>query len=192
MNILIDECHNLNEEIHSLLVQSTLNSMNNSKIITLSKRSELIISNFIKTLIKWPINLSIKIGNCVDSSELKLAFAEIITNIYNVYYSDSRLIDNYYNDIIQNHIFGSEHQPINFIDFITKDIFNGKRFINDFVNMLLFASFQDNQWYNYAIEFLVNGKFESKNERIHNILVNPKAVPKKIKIYITTTRWRNF
>lgn len=126
LNILIDDLHSINEEIHSLLVQSTLTSVDGSKIISLSKRGEDVLQDFIKTIITSDINFPVKIGNSVDSSELKLAFAQTIVNLYNVYFIDSRKINSFYSDIIENHLFGTGSQSINFEEFMERDVLLGK------------------------------------------------------------------
>ena len=63
LNILIEECHSLNEDIHSLLVQSTINSTEGSRIVTISKRAEFVLSQFMKLLLSSEINLPVKVGN---------------------------------------------------------------------------------------------------------------------------------
>lgn len=145
LNILIDECHSINEEIHSLLVQSTLNSVEGSKIISLSKHAEETLKEFLKFLLTSGSSFLIKIGDCLDSSELAQTYAQIVTNLHNVYYIDSRKVNSFYSSLIEETLFGAKSPLINMTEVMKNDVLNGKSLINSFVRTLLFANFQDTE-----------------------------------------------
>lgn len=128
LNILVEDCHNINEEIQTLLVQKTINSVKGARIITLSQRADFILSQFLKNLFDQRLNLPIRIGNSIDSVELQESFATILSNLYNVFNMDSRYINDFYMNIINNYIFGSQNHPIDFIQFLKTDYLSGKKF----------------------------------------------------------------
>jgi len=128
--------------------------------------------------------LSIKIGNFIESEQLRIAYAEIINNLYNVYYVDSRLSNEFYNNLIDRHLFG-EKGLIDISTYLSTDLFHGKKYKNDFVCILFFVMFQDEQCYNYAINSLTRHQFTTNNERINYILTHPDEVPIKLKVFLS-------
>ncbi|CAI2386181.1 unnamed protein product [Moneuplotes crassus] len=185
LNVQMEECHNLNEEIQTLLVQRTINSVKGARVKTLSKRADLLLSQFLQNLLDQRLNLPLKIGISLDSLELRESFASIITNLHNVFYMDSRKINSFYLNIIENNLFGDQFQPIDFMKFLKTDYLRGKNLASDFCSTIFFAMFQDSHCYNYANDMLVKGVYKSKNHRIQNILTNKSSVPMKMKVFVS-------
>ena len=190
LNVLLEECYNLNEDLQTILAQRTINSVQGARIVTLPKNVDFILSQFLKLLFTNDINLPIKIGCSLESIGLQESLATIITNLYNVFYMDSRKINAFYLDIINNHFFGDQYQPVDFQKYLKTDILKGKKLSSDFISILFFSTFQDDQWYNYAVNSLVKGVYESKNHRIQYILSHPTLVPLKIKVFISRLFWK--
>jgi len=126
-----------------------------------------------------------QIGGSLDSNELQHSFTRVIFNIYNVYYVDSRKVNAFYKDIIDTYIFGPNDRPLDFESIIKSDILVGKKFVNHFVTVMMFTTFQNEQCYHYAVNALVHGVYDTKNQRIHQLLITPEQTPMKLKVFVS-------
>jgi hypothetical protein len=162
LKILIEQCHSTNEDIIALLVQNTLNSSPESKLKTLPKRLEVVISQFLKLIVSSETSLPLKIGDSLDSHQLQESFAQLLCDIFNVYFIDSRKVEKFYEGAIEHTL-----HNLDFTKIVESDKLNGKHFSKRFIPVLLFTYFQDEQCYDYAVGRLARGVFDSKNERVY-------------------------
>ena len=181
---LIDQCHSLNESIQQSLVQNILYSVQGSKVVDFPVDSMNIIWDFIYTIMISNTNLSLLIGNSIDSEELRFGFAKTIYNLYNVYYIDSRKINLFFHDILTKNLFNGIDSLINIEKIYSNDTIK-HNLQNSFTVMLIYAYFQDEECQNYAIDNIMKMNTSLDTNKLHHILTDTEKIPHKVKICAT-------
>lgn len=129
-------------------------------------------------------NLSLLIGNSIDSEELRFGFAKTIYNLYNVYYIDSRKINLFFHDILTKNLFNGIDSLMNIEKVYSSDTIK-HNLQNSFTVMLIYAYFQDEECQNYAIDNIMKMNTSLDTNKLHHILTDTEKIPHKVKICAT-------